>query len=652
MCRCGGLKSTSLLRNILRRCGINWQAAYALRYVNYVMPSMFKRLFLIIGLLTLLGSAWWSSDIQQIGAGVAIFLFGMLSMDEGFKTFTGGTLEKLLSVSTNKVWKSLGFGVLATTLVQSSSLVSVITISFLSSGLLELVQGIGIIFGANIGTTTGAWLVSAFGLKVNISAYAMPMLMVGVVLVMQSRKSLKGIGHILTGLGFLFLGIHFMKEGFDAFRGAIDLSAYAVSGWQGLLLFTLFGVVATVIMQSSHATLVLIITALASGQVTYENAIALAIGANIGTTITAIIGALGANAPGKQLAAAHLVFNGLTAIVALTLITPLIQLVEVLSGWLGFGAEDYTLKLSLFHTLFNVLGVAIMLPFIRGLASVLKKLIVDDRRQQLNLPASQPDRRTETVAPKFISDVVMHHPDIALSAIIEEITRMWDNAVAVMSYALYLNRKDLESEMPLDLALVNSEIHENTTDVDELYLRYIRPLNTAIIKATSNIPKPMSKTQDETVFALKLACRDLVNAVKDVKHLQKNVLKYHDHTNDDLAEQYRTFRFQLASLLHNLQNILNYPDREEALLAFSEQQQKLLNSDIVRNGHLDDLIAGHKIPADTITSLMNDSQYCLDIGHRVLQMAQTLYWAHSGTPTTATRELVLDNDELSELTHG
>ena len=610
---------------------------------------MFKRLILIIGLVTLAGSALWSADVQQIGAGVAIFLFGMLSMDEGFKAFTGGTLERLLSVSTNKIWKSLTFGVLSTTLVQSSSLVSVITISFLSSGLLDLVQGIGIIFGANIGTTTGAWLVSAFGLKVKISAYAMPMLMVGIVLVMQNRKTLKGIGHILTGLGFLFLGIHFMKEGFEAFRGAIDLSAYAVSGWQGLLLFTFFGLLATVIMQSSHATLVLIITALASGQVTYENAIALAIGANIGTTVTAIIGAISANAPGKQLAAAHLVFNGVTAMVALTMVQPLIQLVELLSSWIGIGAQDYTLKLSLFHTLFNVLGVLIMLPFINLLAKQLKRLIVDDRRQQLNLPADRPDRRTEVVQPNFISDVVMHHPDTALSAIIEEIGRLWDHSIAVMSYALYLNRSDVESQKPLDLVMFHSEIHGNTSDIDDLYSRYIRPLNTAIIKATSDVPKPLSQEQNETLFKLKLACRDLVNAVKDVKHLQKNVLKYHECDNEVLAAQYRLFRFQLASLLHRLQAILNFPDEEEALLAFSEQQEQLIRGDIVRNGTLDELIASDKVPSSSITSLMNDSQYSLDIGNRMLQMAQTLYWAHSGTRKSSATDLILDADEIGEL---
>lgn len=607
---------------------------------------MFKKIFLMVGLLMLFGSIFWSADVQQIGAGVAIFLFGMLSMDEGFRSFTGGTLEKLLSVSTDRIWKSLSFGIVTTSLVQSSSLVSVITISFLSSGLLDLTQGIGIIFGANIGTTTGAWLVSAIGLKVNISAYAMPMLMVGIVLIMQHMKTLKGLGHILTGLGFLFLGIHFMKEGFEAFRSTIDLSAYALTGWKGLWLYTLFGVAATVIMQSSHATLVLIITALAANQISYENAIALAIGANIGTTVTALIGAIGAKAAGKQLAAAHLIFNGVTAFVALFALQSLIQMVDYLSNIFGIADDQYALKLSLFHTIFNVLGVVIMLPFIQLLSKGLKRLIGGDRRHQLSLPAHREDRRVEDIKPLYISKVVMSHPDTALKAIIDEITRLWDNTVAVVSYALYLNREDVESEVPMDLIFMNSEVHENTTDVETLYLRYIRPLNTSIIEASNRMPKALSKGQSEMLFELKLACRDLVSAVKDVKHLQKNVLKYHQVDNPVLQAQYLHFRMQLAMLLHNLQNILNIPVEEEALLAFSAEQAKLQKNDIVRNGQLDQLIADGKIPSSLITSLMNDSQYCLDIGNQLIKMAQSLYWSHSGSEHSAMKDLILEDEEV------
>ena len=160
---------------------------------------MLKRLMLPAALLILTLGFWASSDFQEIAAGVAIFLFGMLMLEDGFKLFSGGFLEQALEKATGSVAKSIGFGVVSTTIMQSSSLVSVITISFLSAGLISLLAGVGIIFGANIGTTTGAWLVAGFGLKVNISAYALPMLAVSILLVFQQGKYWRGVGYVLAG---------------------------------------------------------------------------------------------------------------------------------------------------------------------------------------------------------------------------------------------------------------------------------------------------------------------------------------------------------------------------------------------------------------------------------------------------------------------
>ena len=287
-----------------------------------------RRFLLPVAIGALVVAFWFSPDAQEIAAGVAIFLFGMIMLEDGFKLFSGGTLERMLERTTGSTPKALLFGVISTTVLQSSSLVSVITISFLSAGLMSLIAGVGIIFGANIGTTTGAWLVAGLGLKVNIASYAMPMIAISIILVFQKPKSLRGIGYALAGLGFLFLGIHHMKEGFEAFRDQIDLLRFALPGLLGLVVYTLLGTAATVIMQSSHATMVLILTALAAGQITYENALALAIGANIGTTITAIIGSLSANFQGKRLALAHLIFNVTTAAVALIFIAPLRDIVD------------------------------------------------------------------------------------------------------------------------------------------------------------------------------------------------------------------------------------------------------------------------------------------------------------------------------------
>ncbi|MDF1530094.1 MAG: Na/Pi symporter, partial [Sedimenticola sp.] len=146
---------------------------------------MLKKILLPTILLVLSYGFWLSDDFKEISAGVAIFMFGMLALEQGFRTFTGGVLENLMNKTTSSLPKSLTFGIVSTSILQSSSLVSVITISFLSAGLISLVSGIGIIFGANLGTTTGAWLIAGLGLKIKISAYAMPMLVFGVLLILQ-----------------------------------------------------------------------------------------------------------------------------------------------------------------------------------------------------------------------------------------------------------------------------------------------------------------------------------------------------------------------------------------------------------------------------------------------------------------------------------
>ncbi|MGB5668446.1 MAG: Na/Pi symporter, partial [Maribacter sp.] len=297
---------------------------------------MFRKSLFYVFLLVLAIILIYNPNFKTIAAGVAILLFGMIMLEEGFKVFTrGGPLLNILKKATDKLYKSIAVGAFVTAFIQSSSLVSVITISFISAGLIDLAGGLGLIFGANIGTTATAWLVAGFGLKIKISALAMPMLVFGIIFSFQKKPTLKGIGNVLAGLGFFFLGIHYMKEGFDVFKEYIDLTQYAIPGFLGIVVYTGLGIIITTILQSSSATLALILTALAAGQIEYENALALAIGANVGTTITAVLGSLSSNIAGKRLAGAHLIFNLVTGVVALIFIYPLANLVNTLSDVLG-----------------------------------------------------------------------------------------------------------------------------------------------------------------------------------------------------------------------------------------------------------------------------------------------------------------------------
>jgi phosphate:Na+ symporter len=531
---------------------------------------MLKKILLPTIFVVLAWGFWVSPEFKEIAAGVAIFLFGMMSLEEGFKAFTGGVLEKLLNASTNRLWKSLGFGMVVTTIMQSSSLVSVITISFLSAGLIGLAPSLGIIFGSNIGTTTGAWLVAGVGLKVDIAAYALPMIVFGVILLFQSKASLKGVGYILAGIGFLFLGIHYMKTGFETFQESIDLSQFAIPGLLGLFVYTAVGIIATVIMQSSHATLILGITALAAGQITYENSLAIAIGSNVGTTVTALLGAMGANVAGRRLALAHLIFNLTTGIIAIVFISALASAVDGISEVVGIAPDNYTLKFAVFHTLFNVIGVAIMTPLINQMVRLLERLI--------------PDKVLDVALPRHLNDAALAFPDTALKAIVREARHLYENVYGFVATGLGLSESDLRSEKELG-EIVDNAPPPPDIDLDDLYQRRIKGLHGAIVEFATKAEPDMLPEQVELLSAIRTVVRDIVLATKDVKHLHKNLQRYTASDNADMRAQYNAARHFVAKVLRATGKISQ--DRQASLEALSKLEAEIEGYDIVESGELD-----------------------------------------------------------------
>lgn len=603
---------------------------------HYPTPNqtVISKLFLPSIFVVLACGFWVSPDFKEIAAGVAIFLLGMLALEEGFKAFTGGVLEKLLRRTTNKLWKSLCFGIVSTSVMQSSSLVSVITISFLSAGLISLTAGVGIIFGANLGTTTGAWLVAGFGLKIDIAAYAMPMLVFGVILLFQKARHLKGYGAILAGLGALFLGIHFMKEGFESFKDAFDLTAYAVSGYSGVIIFALIGVLATVVMQSSHATLVLIITALAAQQITYENALALAIGANIGTTITAIIGSLSANVDGRRLAGAHLIFNAATAAVAIGFIYQLTDAVDAISGWLGIAGDNYTLKLAVFHSLFNGLGIVIMLPLINPMVRLLQRLI----KQRVRTKAE----------PRYLNSASSELPDTAIEAVRMETLHLYDNASEIIAEGLSLSLKDILSANSIEttVALARKPV---SLDINERYNLNVKELYAKIVEFISKAQSTMAPSQSDELFALRAAGRDIVEAIKDTKHLQKNLSRYLISENESIRREYDQIRTNLANVLRKLDAVRKQGSDSTAILSLDSLKIAMKQYDRDLEIRINTLIRDRSITAPMSISLMNDSGYAYHVTKNLVKMGEVLFSTGESQLREAERSVSLDEEELEEL---
>ena len=569
---------------------------------------------LLLSIFAVLGYGFWiSPDFKTIAAGVAIFLLGMLSLEKGFKSFSGGVLANFLQRTTDATWKSLSFGMVATSLMQSSSLVSVLTISFLSAGLIPLAQGIGIIFGANLGTTTGAWLVAGLGLKVDIAAYALPMLVFGVIMTFQKNsKHFTAAGWALIGMGFLFLGIAYMKDGFEAVSTGLDLSQYAVPGFRGLLIYAAIGIAMTVVMQSSHATLILTITALAAGQVSYENALALAIGSNVGTTVTAILGAISASVAGRQLAVAHLIFNLTTGAIAIVFIGQFVVAVDWLSELVGIATDDYTLKFAVFHTLFNLVGVVLMVPIINPMVTLLQKLL----REKVE--------PVETTRVRYLSKAALEFPDTALEVIAKETAHLANNAFEILAHGLNLHRTDITSSADINAVIAKcNDILD--LDINDKYQRKVKPLYSAIMEYSIRAEQAMDPAQLDQLIHLRRASWQIVNAIKAMNELQINVDRFMCAENEYVRREYNTIRLNLALLLRTLFDT----DTEESILRIPEQlktfRAMMEEEDIIANGTLDQLIRKNHVTPDMATSLMNDSGFAYDIQSNLIDAAEILF---------------------------
>jgi phosphate:Na+ symporter len=571
---------------------------------------------LLIGVLIVLGMILFMNPTAKvIAAGVAILLFGMIMLEEGFRSFVSGPLQVLLRQSTDKLYKSLGIGFLSTAILQSSSLISVILISFISAGLLELRAGIGIVFGSNLGTTATAWLVSTLGLNIDISGLAMPMLAFGIILVLQKSKKLKGIGQVLSGLGFFFMGIYFMKNGFDAYKETINLADYALPGLLGLLVFTFIGILITLILQSSSATMALILTALAAGQITYTNSLALAIGANVGTTLTAIIGSLGANIAGKRLAGAHLIFNIVTGLVALLLIGYLSQLVDILSEWLGVAQANFTVKLSLFHSIFNLLGVIIMLPLINPLIKILHRVFKTKEEDNV------------IDQPRYLDESSKAYPQTALLALRNETKRLFEHAAfMIISNGINIHRNDLFGNKDLKEMVKNSrKVIE--VDIEDLYLRKVKTIYSKIIKyaTLTQSQSPVSPELTRQFAQIKLANRNIVEAIKALEDIRENMNEYLNTDNINIQNEYDRLRVKISRILRELHLLQKSEEPAKHQKRLEQLKSKAEKSDILFDGTLDQLIRDGKISSSMASSLANDSHKVALISKKIIEAGELIY---------------------------
>ena len=310
-------------------------------------------------------------DFLRLIGSLGLFLYGMKIMSEGLQKFAGDSLRRILTAMTTNRVTGVLTGVLITALIQSSSATTVMVVSFVNAGLLTLTQSIGVIMGANIGTTVTAWLISALGFKVDIAAFALPLLAFGIPLLFSGKSSRKSVGEFIFGFSFLFMGLQALKANAPDLGANPEMLAfvqnYTDMGFLSIILFLFIGAILTMIVQASAATMAITLIMCANGWIDYHLGVALVLGENIGTTITANLAALTGNTQSRRAALAHLVFNIFGVMWFLVLFYPFTAAVswfvtDVMN--ISDPAVAVSFKLAAFHTAFNISNTFIMIWFV------------------------------------------------------------------------------------------------------------------------------------------------------------------------------------------------------------------------------------------------------------------------------------------------
>ena len=318
--------------------------------------------------------------------GLGLFLLAVSMITAGLKLAAGDALRDILARYTSTPLRGVASGVLVTGIVQSSSAVTVATIGFVNAGLLNLRQSLGIIYGANIGTTMTGWLVATVGLNINVESFALPLIGIGMLARLTGERRTAGaVGEALAGFGLFFVGVDVLQQAFQSFAANVDVGAFAPQSGPGLLLYVGLGFLMTVATQSSSAAIAITLTAASGGVLGFDAAAATVIGANVGTTSTAAFAVIGATANARRVAAAHVVFNLLTGLVAVCVLPLMIWAVRSSSAALGL-TDSPAVSLALFHTGFNFLGLLLMWPLSDRLADFLANRF-RSRAEMLSKPA-------------------------------------------------------------------------------------------------------------------------------------------------------------------------------------------------------------------------------------------------------------------------
>jgi len=469
-------------------------------------------------------------NLWKLLAGLGIFLFGIFLMEESIKELAGKAFRTLIRRYTETKISSILSGSLSTAILQSSSAVNLMVLAFVGAGIMSLHNALGVILGANIGTTFTAWIVAFFGFKISIESFALPLIAVGGLgmIVFANSARYLNISKLFIGFGLLFHGLDYMKTSVDQLTQFFDITMLA--GY-GLGIFLLAGIILTAVMQSSSATIALILSGIYSGLMGFEAGAAMVIGANMGTTVTVILGALGGIPIKKRVAVGHLVFNTVTGAIVFLLLPVLAWLIQSGLGW-----EDNTvLGIALFHTLFNLIGVMLFLPFISGFTD------------KLNTLFQEPDK----ILTHFIQNTSPDVADAALVAFKKEILHQYieSRRYLIRLYNLSLSPDLTQGEEPHLQSLFSGSKNHIYGQLQELHGNIFEYY--AMIDS-----KQLNEVDAQKLDQYLRASRNIMNATQNLKEVRSDLEEFEFSNNTFLNDQFPIYKQRLEELFSDLDVIV------------------------------------------------------------------------------------------------
>lgn len=384
--------------------------------------------------------------ILSVAGSLGLFLYGMKLLSEGLQKTAGDKLKNILKMMTKNRFVAVLTGILITVLVQSSSATTVMVVSFVNAGLMSLVESIGVIFGANIGTTFTGWIVAILGFKMDISLLALASIGISAPMLFSKKGKTREKADVFLGFGILFLGLHFMQTSIpdlsDNMKVLNWLSKFNNDNLFNILLFVLIGTCITVIVQSSAATMVMVLTMAYNGYLGVNAAAALILGSNIGTTITAFLASIGTSTAAKRTAMAHIMFNVIGTLVTILFFRPMMYVCNALTPGNIYTMTGKELNqslptfLAMFHTLFNLFNTLIFFPFVKPYAKLIEKMVPD---------TAEYDEGTYHF--RYIGTTLIDSPEVYMLVIRDEIKKMADLACNMFSrYRNVFNTNDVDMD--------------------------------------------------------------------------------------------------------------------------------------------------------------------------------------------------------------